>query len=101
MEEKQKPDEGSPRGPEPTSPEMLLAERKPFLTIREAAWLIGLSSEGLRSRMKRNQLPPGVALRLGTRSLRFDRVKLVEWARSSPVDQVKGVDTQAPEGVQP
>lgn len=78
--------DASPAGSESLTREAQIeAIRKPLLNLREAGWVVGLTPEGLRARLKRGQIPPGIAVRLGGRSLRFDRVALEAWARSNPV----------------
>lgn len=66
-----------------------LPDQRLFVNIREAAELLGFSKEALRARLKRGQVPAGVAFRVGLRSIRFDRERLIAWARSQPLYDVE------------
>lgn len=53
-----------------------------FITIQEAAELLSFTPLALRKQISRRAFPSGVIVRIGIRTIRFDREKLIEWVRS-------------------
>lgn len=53
-----------------------------FIRLPAAAKLLDMTPDALRGRLKRGEIPLGVFVRIGPRTLRFDRERLIQWARS-------------------
>lgn len=53
-----------------------------FITIEEAADLLSFTPLALRKQISRGAFPSGVIVRIGVRTIRFDRERLIEWVRS-------------------
>lgn len=63
-----------------------------FVSVGEAATMLGTTEGALRARIKRRELPPNILLRFGRRSLRVDVEALGAWLRSRPAQNVKGAE---------
>lgn len=55
---------------------------KPFLDIKEASELTGLTKATIYRKVSQETIP---AYKLGNKAIRFDRAELIEWMKQRPI----------------